>query len=180
MTTSQPAATLPEFDPAVVIDVDVREDLRSGREPLARILGVAKSVPPGRVLHVRAPFQPVPLYNVLAQQGFAHHSERFSDNDWSTWFWRSDAPPAPAAPTIALLASVVPGGVIDLRALPAPEPLVTILARVTRSDEPFEVMLAFDPPILDAILAQQGCRVERVSVSADGARLKILPAEPGE
>jgi len=30
--------TLPEFDPSVVVDLDVRDELRAGREPLARIL----------------------------------------------------------------------------------------------------------------------------------------------
>jgi hypothetical protein len=178
--TSTPAAmTLPDFDPAVVTDVDVRDDLRAGREPLARILDAATALPPGGVLHVRAPFQPLPLFNVLADRGFAHHGECFAADDWSVWFWRSDYPPAPSASAQALLAMPAPPGVVDLRAMPAPEPLVTILARITRSDESFEVLLPFDPPILDAMVGHLGWRVERLDTGADGAHLRILREAPG-
>lgn len=166
--------SLPDFDPAVLTDLDVRDDLRSGREPLARILAVADALPAGSVLHLRTPFQPAPLFHVLSQRGFAHHSEAFAADDWSSWFWRSESPPAPAASARSLAAALVPSGVIDLRHLPPPEPLVAILARITRDDAPFEVMLPFDPPILDAMLAQQGWRVERVDAGADGARLRIV------
>lgn len=171
--------SLPDFDPAVLTDLDVRDDLRSGREPLARILTVAGALPAGGVLHLRTPFEPAPLFYVLSQRGFAHHTESYADDDWSSWFWRSESPPAPAArPARSLAAALVPAGVIDLRHLPPPEPLVAILARITRDDTPFEVMLPFDPPILDALLAQHGWRVERVDPSADGARLRIVREAP--
>ncbi len=166
--------SLPDFDPAVLTDLDVRDDLRSGREPLARILAVAEALPAAGVLHLRTPFQPAPLFYVLSQRGFAYHSEAFAADDWSSWFWRSESPPAPAPPVSALAAALAPAGVIDLRHLPPPEPLVAILARITRDDAPFEVMLPFDPPILDVMLAQQGWRVERIGTSADSARLRIV------
>jgi len=44
---------LADFDPAAIIDVDVRNDLRSGREPLARILEVAAALPLARAAHLR-------------------------------------------------------------------------------------------------------------------------------
>jgi hypothetical protein len=125
------------------------------------------------VLHLRTPFQPAPLFQVLSQRGFAHRSEAFAADDWSSWFWRSDSPPLPAAPAGAP-AAAAPSGVIDLRHLPPPEPLVAILARITRDDAPFDVLLPFDPPILDAMLAQQGWRVERIDANADGARLRLV------
>jgi len=67
-------APLPDFDPAVVVDLDVRDDLRAGREPLARILATAEALPAGGVLHLRAPFQPTPLFTVLARLGYAFHT----------------------------------------------------------------------------------------------------------
>ena len=177
MTTTDHRRTdvLPEFDPAVLTDVDVRDDLRSGREPLARILAAAEALPPHGVLHVRSPFEPVPLYLALGQRGFAHHREAFAEDDWSSWFWRSASPP-PAARAEAPVAPL-PSGVIDLRHLPPPEPLVAILAQLTRSDAPFEVMLPFDPPILAPILAQHGWLVDRVDTQPDGIRLRIVQAQ---
>jgi hypothetical protein len=168
------ADVLPDFDPAVLTDLDVRDDLRSGREPMARILAASDALPTGGVLHLRTPFEPAPLFYVLSQRGFAHHTEAFAADDWSSWFWHSESPPVPAAPTKSLATALAPPGVIDLRHLPPPEPLVAILARITRDDAPFEVMLPFDPPILDALLAQQGWRVERVNAGADGAQLRIV------
>ena len=51
---------------------------------------------------------------------------------------------------------------------------MAILARITRDDAPFEVMLPFDLPILDVMLARQGWRVERIDTSGDSARLRIV------
>jgi hypothetical protein len=158
----------------VLTDLDLRDDLRSGREPLARILAAANVLPPGSVLHLRTPFEPAPLFFVLSQRGFAHHTEAFAADDWSSWFWCSASPPAPATLVKSLAAALAPAGVFDLRHLPPPEPLVAILARITREDAPFEIILPFDPPILDAVLAAQGWRAERLDAAADSVRLRIV------
>ena len=177
MTTPEnsSASALPDFDPAVLTDLDVRDDLRSGREPLTRVIAMADALPDGGVLHVRAPFQPTPLFQVMAQRGFAHHTEAFATDDWSSWFWRSASPPRPAAVAQSLATASAPAGVIDLRHLPPPEPLVAILAQITRSADPFEVMLPFDAPILAALLAEQGWQVERIDDQPDGVRRRISP-----
>src|SRR5690606_30324432 len=62
-------ATLPSSanagEDGVIVDLDVREDLRSGREPFSRIMAAVATVPPGGTLRLRATFEPVPLYAVL-------------------------------------------------------------------------------------------------------------------
>lgn len=67
----EPAEAAPpgllETPPSLLVDLDVREDLRAGREPLRTILSAAESLPPGHVLRVRAIFEPAPLYAVLAK-----------------------------------------------------------------------------------------------------------------
>ena len=168
-------ASLPDFDPAVLIELDLRDDLRSGREPMTRILAATDALPAGGVLHLRTPFEPVPLFAVLARRGLAHHTEAFAADDWSSWFWRSAAPPGPAT-TPSLATAPAPAGVLDLRHLPAPEPLVAIMARITREDAPFDVLLPFDPPILDTLLAPHGWCATRIHVTADAAQLRIAPA----
>jgi hypothetical protein len=170
------AASLPDFDPAALTDVDVRDDLQSGREPLTRVLALADALPEGGVLHVRAPFQPTPLFQMMAKRGFAHRCEAFATDDWSTWFWRSPSPPVRSAVASSLTVVAAPPGVIDLRRLPPPEPLVAILAQITRSETPFEVLLPFDAPILAALLAEQGWQIERIDNQTDGVWLRLSPA----
>lgn len=75
-------------DDAPVVDVDVREDLRAGREPFGKIMSAVSALNPGEVLRVRATFAPAPLLAVLGDQGFVNHMESQADDDWSVWFWR--------------------------------------------------------------------------------------------
>lgn len=82
-----------------VVAVDVREDLRAGREPFSRIMGAVGALRPEQVLCVRAIFEPVPLFTALAKRGLTHASRQDGPDDWSAWFWRagSDAGAAEAS-----------------------------------------------------------------------------------
>ncbi|HKJ93154.1 MAG TPA: DUF1858 domain-containing protein, partial [Longimicrobiales bacterium] len=44
-----------------IVDVDVRDDLRNGREPFSRIVAARRQLPPDGALRVRAIFEPFPL-----------------------------------------------------------------------------------------------------------------------
>lgn len=114
-----------------ILDVDVREDLRAGREPLSRILDAARSLPPSGVLRLRATFEPVPLYAVLGKQGLAHHTERLAEDDWRVWFHPEDtAATAPAAARVERPVEPAPDDdvvVLDVRDLEPPEPMVRTL-----------------------------------------------------
>jgi hypothetical protein len=84
-----------EFPEHAPVDtVDVREDLRSGREPFGKIMAAVDALPDGHVLRVRATFAPVPLIGLLSERGFVYHMEGESDTDWSVWFWRYVTRPA--------------------------------------------------------------------------------------
>lgn len=96
----RPAAD--DFQPAdipeeAIHDLDVRPVLARGAEPLAAILEHAGRVPVGHVLRLRAPFEPIPLYAVLAGRGFAAWTERLGPDDWRVWFRRvsGDEPAVP-------------------------------------------------------------------------------------
>ena len=71
--------------------LDVREDIRRGEEPFARIMAAVKALGPEHVLVLRAPFEPIPLYDVLGKRGLAHWTERHAPDDWSVWFYRDAA-----------------------------------------------------------------------------------------
>ncbi len=110
--------------PALLVDVDVREDLRAGREPFGRIMGAVRELGPAHVLRIRAIFEPVPLYGVLAKRGLSHFTEQLAVEDWRVWFFRDDlrvASPASAATDEEVEDDVV---VLDVRGLEPPEPMV--------------------------------------------------------
>ncbi|HEY5218716.1 MAG TPA: DUF2249 domain-containing protein [Gemmatimonadaceae bacterium] len=79
---------VPFPDHAPVVEVDVREDLRTGREPFSKIMAVVEELGATEVLHLRATFAPVPLISLLSERGFVYHLEPHADDDWSVWFWR--------------------------------------------------------------------------------------------
>lgn len=165
-------ATLPEFDPASIVDLDVRNEIAAGREPLRHILAAAEQLPPGAVLHLRSPFRPTPLLPRLEQLGFTSQSINFADDDWSTWFWRLDAAPSAPRP-LAEAATPAPDGVHDLRLLPPPEPLLWILGEVEASDAPFDVLLPFFPEPLVALLEPARRRIVLVENRPDGVQVRI-------
>jgi hypothetical protein len=84
-----------------IIDLDVREDLRNGREPFSRIMAARRAIPSDGALCVRAIFEPIPLYDVMARHGLDHFSEKLADDDWRVWFFPADAHAAEAAGTQA-------------------------------------------------------------------------------
>ena len=66
--------------------LDVREDIRNGREPFPKIMAAVQSLSPGQALVLIAPFEPLPLYDVLGAKGFRHAARRTEDGDWHVTF----------------------------------------------------------------------------------------------
>ncbi|MEQ1859125.1 MAG: DUF2249 domain-containing protein [Chthoniobacteraceae bacterium] len=72
--------------PAPTITLDVREDLRAGREPFPRIMEAVGRLREGEQLRVIAPFEPHPLISVLAMQGFAASVTESGDGGFEVVF----------------------------------------------------------------------------------------------
>lgn len=68
--------------------VDVREDIRRGQEPFDRIMQAVASLDDHEELVIVNVFEPIPLYGVLAQQGFDHTTTRTPEGDWRVTFRR--------------------------------------------------------------------------------------------
>lgn len=66
--------------------LDVRSELASGGDPLMHILEAAAHIQPGQSLVIVAPFEPVPLYAVLGERGFAHETECVASDEWVVRF----------------------------------------------------------------------------------------------
>lgn len=75
-----------QLQPAEALRLDVREVLASGGEPFDLILSAAGQVPPGGTLELTAPFEPVPLYRVMADRGFVHITDPRGPAEWVVTF----------------------------------------------------------------------------------------------
>lgn len=128
----------------MIVDVDVREDLRNGEEPFRKIMAAREQVPEGGALRLRAIFEPVPLYRVLGGQGLSHWTEQLAEDDWRVWFYpdpesfADSQAPAPdagtsdpaAAPPRSNSPSEVSGDdvvILDVRGMEPPQPLIATL-----------------------------------------------------
>lgn len=115
--------------------VDVREDIRNGGEPFSKIMSAVAALQADQQLLLIAPFEPLPLFGVLAKQGFQHAARPLESGDWEVLFTRrSTASPTAAAPipnsrVSSNDARSTGENVVDLdaRGLEPPQPLVKIL-----------------------------------------------------
>jgi len=149
-------ASLAEVPESRQIHLDVREDIRRDREPFARIMAAVKALGPDEVLVLRAPFEPIPLYDVLGKRGLAHWTECRAPDDWSVWFYRG----AGGAPREAAGAAPVErrSPVLDVRGLEPPQPMVRILEELERLEpgQQIEVLHERRPMFLYPQLDERG------------------------
>lgn len=120
---------------APIVELDVRDDHRHGREPFSRIMSAVAALRDDDVLHLRAIFEPAPLFTVLSKRGFAHESRAHTADDWSVWFWRpttTSVAATLAAPTITETNDVPADDdrtvYLDVRGFNPPEPMMRTLA----------------------------------------------------
>jgi hypothetical protein len=66
--------------------LDVRQDLENGGEPFVRIMEAVTSIKPGGTLVIIAPFEPIPLYDVLGERGFSHETAMIAADEWIVRF----------------------------------------------------------------------------------------------
>lgn len=162
---------LPDFDLAAVVELDVRDDLRAGRQPLTRILAAVDALAEGAVLHLRTPFLPTPLIALLTSRGLAFNTHGFANDDWSSWFWRGTiSAPVRDATAHSQLSTA---GAWDLRPLAAPEPLRLLLERVDSATEAFDALLPGFSPIIPELLADQGWGATVVETADDGVKVHV-------
>lgn len=182
-------ATLPA---AKCVDLDVRDDLRNGREPFSRIMAAREALPAGAVLRLRATFEPRPLYAVMAKHGFQHWTEELGEEDWQVWFYPAaqpgdgvEAPPQTAdaaarpgsAPANAPADDVI---VLDVRGLEPPEPMVHTLAALERLPHGHTLVQINErvPRFLLPRLEEQGFQYEIVEQPGDVVRVFIRHRQP--
>jgi uncharacterized protein (DUF2249 family) len=167
--------------------LDVREDLRRRLEPFAKIMVAVRALGPHRVLALRAPFEPIPLYEVLAKRGFAHWTERHAPDDWTVWFYRkavgAAGETAPGREDAGAAAAGMPAthavNVLDVRGLEPPQPMVRVLEALDRlgPGTPLEVLHDRRPVFLYPQLDHRGFAHETDEPEPGLVRIVIRRAE---
>ena len=66
--------------------LDVRPLMARGQEPFDAIMGAVSELAPGEDFELTAPFEPVPLYQVLGARGFSHETEPLGGGDYRVVF----------------------------------------------------------------------------------------------
>jgi uncharacterized protein (DUF2249 family) len=69
-------------------ELDIRPLCAAQRPPLPAILDVVAKLAPGQPFRLIAPFEPVPLYQLLGQQGFTYTTHTREDGAWEIVFLR--------------------------------------------------------------------------------------------
>lgn len=119
-----------------IVTLDVRDDIRNGREPFSKIMSTAARLHPEESFLLVAPFEPVPLFGVLAKQGFAHKACQMENGDWEVLFTRTENDPTEPCgsnrmETVAQKSKITNEKLnlceVDVRGLEPPQPMVKIL-----------------------------------------------------
>jgi uncharacterized protein (DUF2249 family) len=164
MNDSQLAGSARETIPTL----DVRDDLRNGREPFSKIMATAAQLPRGEKFLLIAPFEPAPLFRVLADRGFGYSTRQTADGNWEVLFTLNDTESVPARDIRAADASGCGCGCsprpaaetvdVDARGLEPPQPLVKILEALSALPDGADCLARTDrrPMHLYAQLAERG------------------------
>lgn len=184
-----------------LVTLDVRPILRDGGEPFAEIMKAVAGLTSGQSLKLLATFRPVPLFAVMARNGFDHTEREISDGDWEVVFSPRDdtaaatklpenAPASPPARARQSPTDTKPGEAddsqwpaacqtLDNRGLEPPEPMVRTLEVVEGMavGEVLEIWNDRDPQFLYPELAERGHLAHREARGAEGYRILIRKGE---
>lgn len=125
-----------------IVTLDVRDEIRNGREPLSKIMKAIRELRPGQKFRLIAPFRPVPLFGLLERKGFVHEAREVQNGDWEVVFKRcnescekkEDSPEAQdnRKNSFPMEAQFID---VDARGLEPPQPMVKILEALANLPE---------------------------------------------
>jgi len=112
-----------------LVELDVREEILKGCEPFSKIMSAVAPLEAGDQLLLIAPFEPVPLFEVLKKQGFRHTKRPTDSGDWEVLFTRESICVQEKPHNSVAVPPTAPSSTVDVdaRGLEPPQPLVKIL-----------------------------------------------------
>ncbi len=137
-----------------IVELDVRPILEAGGEPFGEIMTAIAALGPHQQLRLLVNFKPVPLFQVLQQQGFEYEAIQDETGDWHVTFSRSSTDPA----SVTDIDWSVPATVLDLRELEPPEPMKRVLEVLETLEDGavLRAVLLREPLFLFPELAKRG------------------------
>lgn len=142
------------------IDLDIRPILRAGGEPFSVIMAAVARLEPGQGIRLYATFKPIPLFAVMAEEGFAHSEKELGGGEWEVLFTPSEVEAAPSLHAQAADAWPDPVVRLDNRDLDPPEPMVRILSAAEQlaPGQTLSALLRREPVFLFPHLEKRGFR----------------------
>lgn len=125
-----------DVDAAHLIELDVRAQLETGKDPFDRIMQAVKQLKDGEVLKIVNTFEPTPLIHLLGKKGFETYTEQLGDQLVHTYFHKNMDANDPAEVPVLTQAldwdGVLAGFTdqlryVDVRQMEMPMPMHTIL-----------------------------------------------------
>lgn len=179
-----------------IVELDLRPVFARGEKPCTLIQETRERLPDGGALCLRVPFEPVPLYGVMAGHGLTHETRRDTDGHFEVWFWDDGEVGEPAdepscgcgcgctggeesarAPDLAASLPRHAGGtpVIDVRGLEPPEPMRRTLAALEALGPGESLIQLIDrvPRFLLPLLEGRGITWEPIGSGTDGIEARI-------
>lgn len=191
MTPADASSAVPswvaEVDADPVAIIDAARLLAEGGDPLSAVLTAATPVPVGRGLVVVAPFDPVPLRDLLASHGFQNHCRVQDGGRVRVTFFRAGGcreavPPEPSfkpdAPRRKFWMDA-DGLHLDARSGGAPGPMLEILRFIDGGahDQPLTVHLPQFPVHLIPELEDRGWAWDLIDETPGHVILRLLPGD---
>lgn len=163
------------------IVLDVREDLRAGREPFQKIMRAAEQVPGGGSLVIYATFKPTPLIAVLKSMGFDGVASPIDGGDWKVVFHKvasENGEPGDFTPLEVLRdagSQAADDIILDNRGLEPPMPMARTLEAINRLQPGQRIVGHFDrrPMFLLPKLDAMGFTYQ-ISPQQDGSAIVVI------
>lgn len=129
-----------------VVVLDVRPSLAASQDPLKMILKAVKELMKDDCLKIVNTFEPVPLIELLADQGFSHYTERKGQDLVMTWFAKTEGSAAVHIPVPGEGSGYLFDAVLlqygkdqirylNVRQLEIPLPMLTIMEHIEQLNE---------------------------------------------
>ena len=129
--------------PEQIRELDVRPIIDSGEDPLSLISKTVKDIKKGNALKIINSFEPTPLLSLLKKQGFDSYVDTIDDNLVETYFYKTGEnivdfnKEVDADDGWDTYMEKYDGHMetVDVRDLPMPQPMMTILAAIEKLPE---------------------------------------------
>lgn len=163
---------------------DARPILSKGKDPLRAIMSFAASVKPGETFCVINSFEPLPLIDLLAKQGFETVSVQNSELEYHTFFKRTSKNKQLLEATEAFDWQAVEEQFrdhclfVDVRKMNAPLPMVTILRELDHLPDGYALHVHHKrvPVHLFPEIKDRGFEYALKESGKDDVHLMIFPA----